>query len=84
MHLAPDALLDDGLLEVIAIERVGKLRFLAHLPKVFRGTHVRLAYVRVFRAAEVEISRRRARSRCTPTATRSASCPCACVQFPAR
>ena len=56
MHLAPDALLDDGLLEVVAIEHVGRLRFLANLPKVFRGTHVRLTSVRVFRAREVEIS----------------------------
>ena len=55
MRLAPDALLDDGLLDVVAIERVGKLRFLANLPKVFAGTHVRLPSVRVFRAAEVAI-----------------------------
>jgi YegS/Rv2252/BmrU family lipid kinase len=56
MRLAPDALLDDGLLEVVAIERVGRLRFLANLPKVFAGTHVKLPSVRVFRAAEVTIS----------------------------
>ena len=56
MRVAPDALLDDGLLEVVAIERVGKLRFLANLPKVFKGTHVQLPSVQVFRAAEVEIS----------------------------
>jgi YegS/Rv2252/BmrU family lipid kinase len=56
MLLAPDALLDDGLLDVVAIERVSKLRFLANLPKVFKGTHVKLSSVRVWRAAEVEIS----------------------------
>jgi YegS/Rv2252/BmrU family lipid kinase len=56
MRLAPDALLDDGLLDIVVTERVGKLRFLANLPKVFKGTHVRLASVHVFRAAEVEIS----------------------------
>jgi YegS/Rv2252/BmrU family lipid kinase len=56
MHLAPDALLDDGLLEIVVIERVGRLRFLANLPKVFAGSHVRLPSVHVFRAAEVEIS----------------------------
>jgi YegS/Rv2252/BmrU family lipid kinase len=56
MRLAPDALLDDGLLEIVVIERVSKLRFLANLPKVFRGTHVQLPSVRVFRAGEVEIS----------------------------
>lgn len=56
MRLAPDALLDDGLLEIVAIERVSRLRFLVNLPKVFKGTHVGLPSVQVFRAAEVEIS----------------------------
>lgn len=56
MNLAPDALLDDGLLEIVVVERVGKLRFLANLPKVFAGTHVRMENVHVFRAAEVAIS----------------------------
>jgi YegS/Rv2252/BmrU family lipid kinase len=56
MQLAPGALLDDGLLDVVTIERVGKLRFLANLPKVFSGAHVELPSVRVFRAAEVSIS----------------------------
>ncbi len=56
MRMAPDALLDDGLLEIIAIERVSRLRFLANLPKVFKGAHVKLPSVRVFRAAAVEIS----------------------------
>jgi YegS/Rv2252/BmrU family lipid kinase len=56
MLIAPDALLDDGLLEVIATETVSKLRFLANLPKVFKGTHVEHPTVRTFRAAEVTIS----------------------------
>jgi YegS/Rv2252/BmrU family lipid kinase len=60
MRLAPDALLDDGLLDVVAIEHVGKLRFLANLAKVFKGTHVQLPTVHVFRAAEVAVSADRA------------------------
>jgi diacylglycerol kinase family enzyme len=56
MRLAPHARLDDGLLDVVAIEQVSKLRFLANLPKVFKGTHVQLPSVRVLRAAEVLIS----------------------------
>ena len=56
MRLAPDAVLDDGLLEIVAIEQVSRLRFLANLPRVFGGTHVKLPSVRVFRAAEVLIS----------------------------
>ena len=56
MHVAPDALLDDGRLEVIAIEHVSKLRFLANLPKVFKGTHVKLPTVTVLRAEQAVIS----------------------------
>jgi YegS/Rv2252/BmrU family lipid kinase len=57
MYAAPDAVLDDGLLEVVVLENVAKLRFLTRvLPRVFKGTHVDLPYVHVFRAAEVEIS----------------------------
>jgi YegS/Rv2252/BmrU family lipid kinase len=56
MRLAPTARLDDGLLDIVAIERVSKPRFLANLPKVFKGTHVRLPTVKVLQAAEVAIS----------------------------
>jgi YegS/Rv2252/BmrU family lipid kinase len=59
MQIAPDALLDDGLLDIVLIERVSRLRFLANLPKVFKGTHVQLPQVRVLRAAEVAISAER-------------------------
>ena len=37
MFVAPDAELDDGLLDVVTRGDVGKLRFLANLPKVFKG-----------------------------------------------
>ena len=56
MQIAPQAQLDDGLLDVVLIEGVGRLRFLANLPRVFRGTHVQLREVRVLRAREVAIS----------------------------
>jgi YegS/Rv2252/BmrU family lipid kinase len=56
MYLAPDALLDDGLLDIVLIEQVARVRYLGNLPRVFRGTHVRLESVRVLRAAEVEIA----------------------------
>ena len=38
MRAAPDAMLDDGLLEVVVLESVSKLSFLTRiLPKVFSG-----------------------------------------------
>lgn len=56
MYAAPDALLDDGLLDVVYLEDVPKLRFLGRiLPKVFKGTHVREPSVHVLRGREVEI-----------------------------
>ena len=57
MRAAPDALLDDGLLEVVVLESVSKLRFVTSiLPKVFSGAHVHEPGVHVFRAREVSIS----------------------------
>ncbi len=56
MRIAPEAELDDGLLDVITVGEVGKLRFVANLRKVFNGTHIDDEQVSMFRAARVEIS----------------------------
>ena len=57
MRAAPGAMLDDGLLEIVVLENVSKRVFLTKLlPRVFKGTHVELPSVHVFRAAAVEIS----------------------------
>jgi len=55
MMLAPDAELDDGLLDVVYIIQFAKRRYLANLPKVFKGTHVQRDEVTVVRAREVQI-----------------------------
>jgi YegS/Rv2252/BmrU family lipid kinase len=57
MYAAPDALLDDGLLDVPYCERIPKLRFLTRiLPKVFKGTHVDEPSVHVLRGRELQIA----------------------------
>jgi YegS/Rv2252/BmrU family lipid kinase len=56
MMLAPDAELDDGLLDLVIVEDIPKLRFLRLLPTVFKGDHVRQPNVHVLRGAKVEIS----------------------------
>ncbi len=56
MFIAPDAELDDGEFDVVVVGEVGKLRFMANLPKVFKGTHVEKDEVRVFRAPRLELS----------------------------
>jgi YegS/Rv2252/BmrU family lipid kinase len=55
MFLAPDASLNDGLLDVVLIADQPRLQFLRHLPKVFKGEHVHLPAVSVLRAREVEV-----------------------------
>jgi YegS/Rv2252/BmrU family lipid kinase len=61
MRAAPEALLDDGLLEVVVLESVSKRAFLTRiLPRVFSGEHVKQPSVHTFRAAEVEINCERA------------------------
>jgi YegS/Rv2252/BmrU family lipid kinase len=55
MFLAPDAQLDDGLLDVVCIAQHARRRYLVNLPKVFKGTHVEKDEVVVVRAREVEI-----------------------------
>jgi YegS/Rv2252/BmrU family lipid kinase len=56
MFIAPDAKLDDGVFDIVAVGEVGKLRFVANLPKVFKGTHVEEDEVRVFRAQHLELT----------------------------
>jgi diacylglycerol kinase family enzyme len=57
MLAAPDALLDDGLLEVVVVESRSKLAFLTRiLPKMFNGTHVHEPGVHVFRAHTLSLS----------------------------
>ncbi len=55
MRVAPDAELDDRLLDVIVVGDFGKLELLKEFPKVYKGTHVNLSKVSVKKAASVSI-----------------------------
>jgi YegS/Rv2252/BmrU family lipid kinase len=56
MLLAPDASLEDGLLDVVMIEDMPRLRYLRLAPTVFSGRHVRQPTVHVVRGRDVHIS----------------------------
>jgi len=56
MMMAPDASLEDGLLEIVIVGHVPRLRFLRLLPTVFNGEHVRQPNVEVIRSASARIS----------------------------
>lgn len=56
MAIAPGALLDDGLLDVIVIEAAGRLDLIRALPKVYDGGHVALDGVIVRTGRRVRLS----------------------------
>lgn len=56
MHIAPDASVTDGLLDVVIIEAASRRAMMKALPKVYDGKHVLLDQVKVLRGARVEIS----------------------------
>jgi YegS/Rv2252/BmrU family lipid kinase len=56
MMLAPDATLQDGMLDVVLILETPKLRFLRRAPAVFTGAHVRLENVELLRGQTIKIA----------------------------
>jgi diacylglycerol kinase (ATP) len=52
---APEALLDDGALDVVMITATGRLRLARKMPKLYKGTHLSDPITRWFRSEEVRI-----------------------------
>lgn len=55
MRVCPDALPDDGLLDVMILRAVSKTDFLRVFPSVYKGTHVRHPAVSIRRARSVRL-----------------------------
>lgn len=56
MHIAPDASLTDGMLDVIVVGSASRYRLIRSMPKLYDGTHVELDEVHVLRGAEISLS----------------------------
>ena len=59
MRLAPDATLEDGLLDVVSYGDLPKWRFLRGLARVFRGTHLKDPAVHLEQARELRVDAER-------------------------
>ena len=59
MAFAPDADLEDGLLDVVVTGEKTKLGYLSNLPRVFKGTHVKAKGLELFRARELSVGAER-------------------------
>lgn len=53
--VAPDAIINDGLFDIILIRAIHKLKRLFYLPLVEKGRHTNLPFVEVIRAEEIKI-----------------------------
>ncbi len=53
--ITPEAVLDDGLLEVCLVEEMGRFKYLMSIPKVFKGTHRSIKGINFYRAKEIII-----------------------------
>jgi diacylglycerol kinase family enzyme len=61
MIMAPQARIDDGLLDVVILNKVSRRRLLTALPKIFKGTHVHMSDVETFQAREMRFQPQEAR-----------------------
>jgi len=55
MHVAPLAKVDDGLLDIVTINDIGKFELLKELPRVYKGTHLSHPKVSMARTKHITI-----------------------------
>lgn len=58
MRVAPDAVIDDGLADLVVVPPVPRWTLPLRLPQFLRGSHVRLPFVRVFRGRTLKVEPR--------------------------
>jgi diacylglycerol kinase (ATP) len=56
LRVAPDARLDDGLLDVVVVDNIGKMNLLWNFPRLYRGTHVANPHFHMFRCRDLQIA----------------------------
>ena len=55
MKVAPEARFNDGLMDVVIVDKIPKMRFVVNLPKVFKGTHTSVKGFSVVQAQSLTI-----------------------------
>lgn len=56
MKIAPEAKINDGLLDLVLVEKIPKLQLAINLPKVFKGTHIKVKGFSVSKVRTIELS----------------------------
>ncbi|HUP02280.1 MAG TPA: diacylglycerol kinase family protein [Gemmatimonadota bacterium] len=55
LHMAPGAELDDGILDVVVVEAIGRLDLMVHFPRAYRGRHLEHPRFSLHRSRTVRI-----------------------------
>ena len=53
MNMAPLAKIDDGLLDVVMLNKTSRTRLISALPKLFKGTHIQMPEVETYTARQM-------------------------------
>ncbi|WP_235916241.1 diacylglycerol kinase [Antrihabitans cavernicola] len=56
MRICPDAVVDDGLLDVTVVRHASRLRLAMLMPTIYKGTHVKLDTVDTYRSKRVRLT----------------------------
>jgi diacylglycerol kinase (ATP) len=54
-HVAPEAAIDDGLLDIIMVKAISPLMRLRYLPVIEKGKHLHLSFIRYFKTKKIII-----------------------------
>jgi len=54
-HVAPEAAIDDGLLDIIMVKAISPWMRLRYLPVIERGKHLQLSFIRYFKTKKITI-----------------------------
>lgn len=54
-HVAPEAAIDDGLLDIIIVKAISPLRRLRYLPVIEKGKHLHLSIIKYFKTKKITI-----------------------------
>ncbi len=56
MLVVPDALVSDGILDVLLVKKMSRLKFVFIFPKVYKGTHITDSDVEILKASKISIA----------------------------
>jgi len=72
--MAPEAIIDDGYLDVILLNKASRLKVLKLFPTIFKGTHIHEKEVEMFKAKKIVITTSKPQS-LTPDGEQMGSTP---------